>query len=553
MINRYMKRTGLLTALALILIAVIAMPANAQKPNKKLMKQALEAMETATNYMVDTVSTNGGYVWLYKTDFSRRWGEMEAFDTMIWVQPPGTTSMGHLYLDAYHATGERIYFEAAEKAAAAIIWGQLDCGGWNYIVDFAGDRSLKQWYKTIGKNGWRLEEFQHYYGNATFDDDVSSDAAKFLLRMYLEELDPKYKYPLEKAVNFVLESQYPVGGWPQRFPLKYDFSHHGKADYSSYHTFNDDVVWENVNFLIQCYLTLGDERFLDPINRGMNFYILTQQGAPQAGWGQQYSMDLKPAGARTYEPNSIMPGQTRANISLLMQFYKFTGESKYLEGIPAALDWLESCRLMESMTQNGRYTHPTFVEIGTNKSIFVHRKGSNITHGFYYVNNSDALPNVHYGMKGRIDVDALRKQYEKLKNMPVEEATKNSPLLSGKFPGEGLPQNWYDIKSRAYTASALRYGNYKVPSVDDVKGVIGAMDDEGRWLIKHGWISNEYAGDGVLSEPTDAYASKHVGDNTDTSCFRDETDTDYISTREYISKMTVLMRYVASQRKLMEK
>jgi hypothetical protein len=52
------------------------------------------------------------------------------------------------------------------------------------MIDFAGDRSLKEWYNTIGANGWRLEEFQHYYGNDTYDDDVTSDAARFLLRMY---------------------------------------------------------------------------------------------------------------------------------------------------------------------------------------------------------------------------------------------------------------------------------------------------------------------------------------------------------------------------------
>ena len=539
------------TMVFVVMLVLIAVPLSAQKVNKKLLNESLSSMEKATKFMLDSVSTNGGYVWLYLPDMSRRWGEMEAFDTMIWVQPPGTTSMGHLFLDAYHATGDPLYYEAAEKAAAAVIWGQLDCGGWNYIVDFAGDRSLKQWYSTIGKNGWRLEEFQHYYGNATFDDDVSSDAAKFLLRMYLEKLDPKYKYPLDKAIEFVLESQYPIGGWPQRYPLKHDFSHHGKPDYTSFYTFNDDVVWENVNFLIQCYLTLGEERFLDPIYRGMNFYIITQQGKPQAGWGQQYTMDLKPAGARTYEPNAIMPGYTQAHIRLLMKFYRLTGETKFLEGIPAALEWLESARLPESMATGGS-THPTFVEIGTNKSIFVHRKGSNVVHGYYYVNYKDDLPNVHYGMKGRIDVDRLRKEYENVLSMSVEEATKDSPLIPGKFTGDGLPQTYYDIKSRSYTASAIRYGNFKTPSEDAVQAVVDGLDSKGRWLVKHGSISNPYAGDGVKTETNDDYASKNVGDETDTSCYRDETDQNYISTREYINKMMVLVRYVASQRKLME-
>ena len=89
---------------------------------------------------------------------------------MIWIQPPGTPTMGHLFLDAYHATGDDYYYQAAEKVAGALIWAQHPSGGWNYMADFAGDRSLREWYDTIGKNAWRLEEFQHYWGNATFDD-----------------------------------------------------------------------------------------------------------------------------------------------------------------------------------------------------------------------------------------------------------------------------------------------------------------------------------------------------------------------------------------------
>ena len=78
--------------------------------------------------------------------------------------------MGHLFLDAYHATGDEYYYQAAEQVAGALIWAQHPSGGWNYIADFAGDRSLREWYDTVGRNAWRLEEFQHYWGNATFDD-----------------------------------------------------------------------------------------------------------------------------------------------------------------------------------------------------------------------------------------------------------------------------------------------------------------------------------------------------------------------------------------------
>ncbi|MBS1655454.1 MAG: pectate lyase, partial [Bacteroidetes bacterium] len=248
-----------LTALWLF-SAFFCQSAFTQKEN--LNQQAEQAMLKATQFMMDSVSTHGGFVWYYLPDMSRRWGEMEAYKTMIWVQDGGTISVGHMLLDAYNVTHDEYYYQAAEKAANAMIWGQSNSGGWNYLIDFAGDNSLKEWYATIGKNGWRLEEFQHYYGNDTYDDDVSSDAARFLLRMYLEKLDPKYKPALDKAIEFVLKSQYPNGGWPQRYPLMYDFAKAGHPDYTSFYTFNDDVIWQNVLFLIQCYETLGEKRFL---------------------------------------------------------------------------------------------------------------------------------------------------------------------------------------------------------------------------------------------------------------------------------------------------
>ena len=536
---------NVLHVVIVMLLVVMASTAPATA-DEALKNKASATMREATRFMVDEVSTNGGYLWHYLPDMSRRWGEMEAYDTMIWAQPPGTTSMGHLFLDAYRATGDEYYYEAAEKAAQALVWGQLDCGGWNYIIDFAGDRSLKEWYATIGKNGWRLEEFQHYYGNATFDDDVSSDSARFLLRMYLEKLDTKWQYPLEKAISFIMESQYPIGGWPQRYPLKYDFSHHGKPDYSSFYTFNDDVVWENVNFLIQCYITLGEERFLDPIRRGMNFYIITQQGAPQAGWGQQYNMALEPVGARTYEPDGLLPSYTSAHIRLLCRFYNLTGETKFLARIPEALDWLESCRLPEEYTDGGRYTHPTFVEIGTNRPIFVHRRGSNVIHGEYYVTYEPDPPVTHYGGRTRVDVDALRRMYEETKAIPPEEAMKDSPILPGRFTGEGTPQSWYDLKSRVIAASGHRT-NTRVPDDNRVNEVIDALDGQGRWLSPGVSISNPYIGDGTRTELTEEYSSMHVGDKTDTSPFRDQSDQLYITTGTYIRNMEVLMNYVRSQ------
>ena len=80
-------------------------PAQARSAAAQPDRAQIEAtMKRATRFMVEKVATNGGYLWSYLPDMSRRWGEMEAYPTMIWVQPPGTATMGHLFLDAYHAT-----------------------------------------------------------------------------------------------------------------------------------------------------------------------------------------------------------------------------------------------------------------------------------------------------------------------------------------------------------------------------------------------------------------------------------------------------------------
>ena len=212
-----MNRRALLAAGAAATFVAASGPAMAQaSPGRAAI---LDTMKRAARFMSEEAAVEGGYVWQYLPDFSRRWGELEANPTMIWVQPPGTATVGHLFLDAYHATGDEFYYEAAKKAADALIKGQHPLGGWNYVIDTAGEESLKQWYGTVAANAWRLEEFHHYYGNATFDDAGTAEASQLLLRIYLEKKDRKYLVPLNKAISFVLESQYENGGWPQRYPF----------------------------------------------------------------------------------------------------------------------------------------------------------------------------------------------------------------------------------------------------------------------------------------------------------------------------------------------
>jgi len=505
--------------------------------------EALAAMKRATTFMVEKAAYNGGYVWSYLPDFSRRWGEMEAFPTMIWVQPPGTATMGHLFLDAYHATGDAYYYEAAVKAAKALIAIQHPAGGWNYIGDMAGEASLKRWYDTIGKNGWRLEEFQHYYGNATFDDAGTAESSQFLLRLYAEKQDAAFKPALDKALQFVLDSQYPIGGWPQRFPLKDEFHHHGKADYTGYITFNDDVAGENLKFLIMVWQVLGDTRVLPAIHKAMDCFLACQQPQPQPAWGLQHRVnDLKPAGARSYEPEAFATHTTGGNIAACMDFYELTGDPKYLARLGEALDWLDSVKLPVEI-QKGR-PYPTFIEIGTGKPLYIHRTGSNVVNGRYNADQNPTGTVIHYSSFRSVNVAGLRQRLATLKATPPEVASRNSPLKGGR---RALPKYFTtgDISVSDLNVNTLK-ADSGAASPAKAAALIAGLNAEGWWPTELKATSNPYIGDGSATPAPGDFSQTRVGDATDTSPYITDTPKVGISTGGYIENMSTLIKFIGA-------
>jgi hypothetical protein len=220
-----------------------------------------------------------------------------------------------------------------------------------------------------------------------------------------------------------------MGGWPQRYPAKPDFI----PDYTSFITFNDDVAGENIDFLLQCYQTLGDNRLIDPILRGMQAFIVLQGGTGAAGMGAAVHHRLQTdwrahvrAGCLRHTHN----GDQHRPADALSPAH---GDSKYLARIPEALDWLEKLTLPAGVATPGR-THPTFVEIGTNKPIYVHREGSNIANGRYFANYDSTRTIGHYSAFRKVDVAGLRAQYNKQKAMTPAEASKGSPLVDPNAP-----------------------------------------------------------------------------------------------------------------------
>jgi PelA/Pel-15E family pectate lyase len=488
--------------------------------------ETLRTMRRATQYMVEHVATEGGYVWSYLPDRSRRWGEIEAYPSMIWVQPPGTATMGHLFLDAFHATGDPYYWRAAEAAAGALIRGQHRSGGWNYFIDFAGPASTRRWYSTIGRNAWRMEEFQHYSDNATFDDAGTAEAMQLMLRMYFERREARYRAPLDRAIAFVLDSQYPNGGWPQRWPAV-----RGYPAYADYITFNDDVAAENIRFLLMVYRSLGEARVKPAILRAMEVFLVTHQPMPQPGWSLQHTLDLKPAGARSYEPLSLATHTTAANVRHLLNFYRMTADPRFLARVPETLDWLETLRLPPDPARRGR-DFPTFIELGSDRALYVHRRGSNVVNGAYYWDYTPEAVLGHYGAFRAIDIPRLRRDYERLRAAPRERLLRDSPLAA---PGQ-------EPLARLFVAEVDPGSDLNASPAASAAEAVRTLNEEGWWPTPLRATSNPYRGPGPRRPPPGDYRSLHVGDSSDTSPYTTDRPVIGISTATYIANMALLIR-----------
>ncbi len=224
----------------------------------------------------------------------------------------------------------------------------------------------------------------------------------------------------------------------------------------------------------------------------------------------------------------------------MLEFYKITGNKKFLNQVPAAIDWLELTKLPDEKTQNGRYTHAAFIEEDTNRPIYVHRKGSNVKYGFYYTDYNDDRPLSHYGAKRYIPIDELKQEYSFLSTLSIEELTADSPLAVGSYARESPPQKFYKLNREEFDI---------VPGLEQVEGIIESLDKQNRWLITGGRTSNPYIGDGQNQELTDKFASLNVGDETDTSPYRDTSNQEYLSTGKFIENMRLLINFIESKKK----
>src|SRR5687767_14743859 len=82
-------------------------------PPTPTREETAQALRKATAFFHQKVSHQGGYLWQYSGDLSLREAEGRVADSCVWVQPPGTPTVGEAFLDAYEVTGDKAHLDAA--------------------------------------------------------------------------------------------------------------------------------------------------------------------------------------------------------------------------------------------------------------------------------------------------------------------------------------------------------------------------------------------------------------------------------------------------------
>lgn len=378
------------------------------------------ALSRAVDYFF-SINSHGGYVYFVTPDLSQRWGESPADEYTIEVQPPGTPAVGQSFLRVYELTQNETALQAARDAAFALIRGQNDLGGWEHTIHFNRPKRNR----------------------VSFDDNQSQSAIRFLMALDQVMEDDSLTAAINKALDMMLETQLDNGGWPHRYPRNYD--------YHDFATFNDGGINDCLKVMLDAYSYYKNDEYRISIRRAGWFLLLSQLPPPQPGWAQQYNQYLQPAWARAFEPPSVCPLVTVRNINTLIDLYLYTGDGRYLEPIPDALNWLDDIQL-----PNGKW--PRFVEIGTGKALYYDR-------GRIRVNSPEELHierSTGYGYETDLS-DALssaRQRFETVREMGDERylAEQNRSL------------SIEEIQARL---EALQ---------PQVEAVLNQLDEQGRWL-----------------------------------------------------------------------
>ena len=256
----------------------------------------------------------------------------------------------------------------ARHVADVIMSCQTPAGGWGKNMNMGGSvRARGQSF--VPDNSNRLpsagdfdaprDASWHYVG--TLDNDATTTEMHFLAKVQANIPRPEgeaYRAAFLRGVRYLLDAQYPNGGWPQVWPLE--------GGYHDAITFNDDAVYNATELLTEVSEGKAEDAFVPDELRAKSTSAVTSAlrcilaaqfrvSGRQTIWGQQVDMlTLKPVSARNYEPAALSSEESAYLLLYLMSLPRPSAQVK--TAISDGISWLRAHAIYNKAVVGGRNT-----------------------------------------------------------------------------------------------------------------------------------------------------------------------------------------------------
>ena len=238
-----------------------------------------------------------------------------------------------------------------DNVADNMLVAQRNVGGWAKTLDGKTQPPPynKIWDATlrasIGDDAGR--------NDATIDNKATTREITYLAKTYDKTSNDKYKIGAERGIAYLLEMQYPNGGFPQFYP--------DTSGYRKHITYNDDAmilaleVLKDVAENKKPFNTVGAqyrEKAKKAVERGIDCILKTQivqNGNPTIWCAQHDYKTLQPTKARSYELPSFSGEESVKIIEFLMEIEKPSPEIK--KAITSAVQFLDEIKIIGFKTR----------------------------------------------------------------------------------------------------------------------------------------------------------------------------------------------------------
>jgi len=291
----------------------------------------------------------------------------EAVGTIAWADAQNKP-------DEWYASAEAL------RISDNLVLYQRSSGGWPKNIDMA---------KPLSDSGRASLLRDQKETDSTIDNGATFTQLSFLARVVTAQHLERHRESFLKGLDYLLQAQYPNGGWPQFYP--------DLTGYYKHITYNDDAMIGVMKLLRDVadarpvYAFIDKERrerARSAVEKGIYCILKTQvivNGKRTVWCAQHDEVTLAPAAARTFEVASLSGGESVGIVRFLMSIED--PSPAVVEAIDAAVAWFEQSQLkgikwVENGTDrvvvqdpNGGPIWARFYEIGSNRPIFVGRDG----------------------------------------------------------------------------------------------------------------------------------------------------------------------------------